>query len=140
MAPELEISLDQSAIERWFHEQHGADRWTTLYLSSGKMAETGIGLYSCLIPPELREKSLKEPSWDLMIGSGGPGFSQEWREDEVVTTYHRMGGWDGIEPIVIVRIFHHGRPRYVEITEELRLLSNLFENRQTGTFFEAEKD
>lgn len=133
------VTLDQSEIEHWFREKHGYERWTILY-QTGSMAVTGIGLYSCLIPVEKREDVLREPGWDLTIGSGGPGFSQERHGDESITTYHRLSDSDGIEPLVLVRTFHHGRPSYAEISEELRLLFNLYEDRQSGSFYEARDD
>jgi hypothetical protein len=83
---------------------------------------------------------MRDPGWDLATSSGGPGFSQEYGADQITTTYHRLGSLDGIEPIVIARHFHHGRPDYIEVSEELRLLFNLFEDRQTGIYYEATDD
>ncbi len=131
--------LPQVKIEEWFREVHGTERWTTIYQSS-KAAETGISLYACLVPPDQRSQSLRNPGWDLQIGSGRPGFSQGWHEGETITTYHRVAEPGDIEPIAIVRHFHHGRPDYVEISEDLRLLFNLYEDRTTGVFYEAEED
>jgi plasmid stabilization system protein ParE len=139
MEDNLEAILLQSQIVEWFSDKYGNERWTTIY-QSGSLAKTGVSLFACLIPVERCAKSLAEPSWDLRIGSGGPGFITEWRSGESVTYYRRMGEDEGIEPIALVRHFHHGRPDYVEISEDLRLLFNLYEDRSRGLFYEVEED
>jgi hypothetical protein len=75
-----------------------------------------------------------------MFSRGGPGFSQEWDGGTYRTTYLRPNEPDGIDPIVLERTFHHGRPTYVEISEEFRLLFDLYEDRQSGIFYQAEDD
>lgn len=139
MSSELAMSLDQHTVERWFCDEHGCDRWTTLYRRSAA-AESGIGLYACLIAPRRRAQALQTPGWELLLGSGGPGFSQEGRCDAAITRYHRWSSLPDAEPLVILREFHHGRPSYMEIAEELRLLFNLFEDRLSGSFYEAQED
>src|SRR6476659_3037224 len=133
-----EVALQQADLERWFREEHGTGRWTTIYKSTD--LRTDPRLFAYLISPERRDDTLRHPGWDFLPGWGGPGFSQEPEGGEIVTTYRRMGEPDGIEPIAIVREFHHGRPDYVEVAEDLRLLFNLYEDRATGVFFEAERD
>jgi hypothetical protein len=132
-------TLDQKDIERWFRERHGVERWTTIY-QRGRLAQTSLVLYSCLLPLDRIDDALKDPSWDLMISRGGPGFSQEWDGGTYRTTYLRPNEPDGIEPIVLERTFRHGRPTYVEISEELRLLFDLYEDRQSGIFYQVEED
>ena len=80
---------------------------------------------------------LNDPGWDFQIG---PGFNQEWRGDEVITTYHRLWCDDAIGPLVIVRHFPHGRPSSFEISQELGLLFELYEDRHTGLFNEMQDD
>lgn len=139
MVNEPGATLDQLGVERWFRDEHGNQRWTTIY-QQGKLTETAIALYSCLLPLEQIEQSLRAPGWDLIVSRGGPGFSQTWTEGKLTTTYHRPNDPDQVEPLVLVREFHHNRPGYVEISEEFRLLFNLYEDRQNGRFYEVEDD
>lgn len=139
MADKIEVTFDQSDVERWFQEVHGTTRWTVLYQTT-KMGDTGINLFSYLMPPERCKQALTEPSWDLPVGNGGPGYSVSWADGEKVTIYHRIGEPGSIEPIVFVRHFPHGRPDSLEISEDLRLLFNLYEDQAKGVFYEAEDD
>lgn len=139
MEANLESVLPQAEVEEWFCEKYGNERWTTIY-QSGNRAETEVSLFACLIPVELCAKSLSKPSWDLQIGRGGPGFMTEWQGSERVTSYRRMGEQGNIEPIAIVRHFYHGRLDHVEISEDLRLLFNLYEEKARGLFYEVEED
>ncbi len=135
----LQATIEQTAIEKWFCEQHGMERWTILY-RNGNLAMTGLSLFACLLPIDRCKQSLQNPGWDLTIGSGGPGFSQRWYEGERHIAYHRVAGVGYIEPIVIVQSFHNNHPDYVTLTEDLRLLFNLYEDRERGEFYEMEKD
>jgi hypothetical protein len=133
-----EVALQQADLERWFRVKHGTERWTTIYKSTG--SRTDFRLFSYLIPPERRDEILGQPGYDFLPGGERPGFSRKYEGEEIVTTYQRIGELGGIEPVAIVREFHHGRPDYVEVAEDLRLLFNLYEDRATGVFFEIESD
>lgn len=130
--------LEQLGVEEWFRSSHGTDRWTPLYQSAG-WEETGTALFSCLLDPDSIADSLGSFGWDIQPGDGGPGFSQEYGNSETITRYHRSSELAN-EVIVLVRSFQGGRDSYFEISEELRLLFNLYEDRVTGKFFEIESD
>jgi hypothetical protein len=96
-------------------ERIGSEQWVTVY--SNHHGTDGHGGYFCALVPE---KSVTEvmgrDSWELMIGNGLPGFSQQYGGKEPVTTYHRFGGDDEVEPLVFVRSFHGLKPDYIELS------------------------
>lgn len=109
--------------------QLGKTEWVTICAQEGaiKNVDQG-GMYSALIPPKKIKTSLKDYQWDLMKGSGRPGFISFHKEGEYVTEYYRISD-DGIEPFVHWRHFPD-RMGYTEISEEFRLYFDLYEVRK----------
>lgn len=109
--------------------------WVTVYsykTSTNNISETSICKYSCLCPIDHIEKTLKNHSWDLCIGSGLPGLITYGFGKESKTEYSRYGNDDDIEPLVITQSFHgvieDPAPR---ISEEFILFLNLFQKDNT---------
>lgn len=116
------------------HAQHvettlGTETWVTVYEYTTADLET-VSHFCALTTAADVEEALQNPSWDLRIGSGGPGFvffgDGEWEylptgEDE-----------RPIEAFIHCRDFHGIRPNYMEVSEQFRLLFNLFEDKRTG--------
>ena len=59
----------------------------------------GPVFYSALIREDKMAKSLEEPSWDLRIGDGGPGFSFRYEDGKEIGSYYRHSD-EGVEPFV----------------------------------------
>jgi len=112
----------------------GKGQWTHLYVSTGRIVEHSVGQYSACLTQDWAKEAINDPSWDLSLGSGEPGFSQSYSSGVPVTTYHRFSDHD-VEPLVYYREFHGIRPRELELSEEFRLLFNLWEDRKTRTYF-----
>lgn len=121
----------KEAYETFLRE--GTGQWTYLYRSWGKISDFSGAQFSALLTKARAAKASGSSSWDLPIGSGGPGFSQSYSGGRARTTYHRIGTED-VEPLVHYRDFHGVRPRELELSEEFRLLFNLWEDRKTRTF------
>lgn len=109
--------------------------WVTVYsykTSTNNISETSICKYSCLCPIDHIEKTLKNHSWDLCIGSGLLGLITYGFGKESKTEYSRYGNNDDIEPLVITQSFHgvieDPAPR---ISEEFILFLNLFQKDNT---------
>lgn len=106
--------------------------WVTVYARDKRDNEDG-GYYSALVPVGDIDAHLVEPSWDLDLGDGTPGFSFYF--DGRASEYHRFGDDSGVEPLVVCRFFHGIKPSYVEVSEEFRHFHNLYEDRATRTLF-----
>lgn len=111
----------------------GADGWTVAFADVEGPGVTG-GRFCCFLAPGDRlNRALRDPSWDLRAGDGGPGFigygGDEWR-------YEYMGvGGDGVVPLVLHRTFHDGSDAVVELVEDFRLLWELREDREHEEFW-----
>lgn len=109
-------------------------QWTYLYRSWGEVGSFSGGQYSALLPKRRVEHARNDFGWDLMVDSGGPGFSQTNTKRGWRTTYHRLSS-DAVEPLVLYRSFDGLRPREFELSEEFRLLFNLWEDRKSKTYY-----
>ena len=107
--------------------------WITVYRNVNTETESS-GIFCALIPSASLDDVLREPSWDLRIGSGMPGCRVRYEGDSEVTSYDRFGAHGGIEPLIILRSFHGVRERYVEVLEEFRLFHNLYHDRQSDQY------
>jgi hypothetical protein len=113
--------------------KEASGQWTCLYRSWGDISSFSGGQYSALFPEARVERARGDFGWDLMVGSGAPGFSQMNTESGWETTYERRS--DDVEPLVLYRSFNGLRPRELELSEEFRLLFNLWEDRKTKTYY-----
>ncbi|WP_146647154.1 hypothetical protein [Labilithrix luteola] len=114
-------------------EAIGTSQWTTVY--SRHRGADGNGGYFCALVDEKKVPDvMSRDSWDLMIGNGLPGFSQSYGGKKPVTKYHRFGGHDGIEPLVLVRSFHGLKADYIELLEEFRHLLNLYYDKHNDRY------
>lgn len=111
-------------------DQLGKGEWIAAYAAREDIA-AGPVFYSALIREDRVAKSLEDSSWDLRIGSGGPGFWFHYENGEQVASYHRYSE-EGVEPLVLMRSFHNIKPGYPEIAEEFRLYFNLYDDRRNN--------
>jgi len=110
----------------------GKDEWIVVYSSHRNDSEWSV-FYSALISEKKIKKSLSDPSWDLSIGSGLPGFSFYFKNRKEIGTYSKCSD-DGIEPLVVRRGFHGMKDGYWELSEEFRYYFNLYEDRPHNKF------
>lgn len=120
-------------------QEAGTGAWTVLWEQIHDDETTNLGRYSALASTARRDEILEKPSWDLMVDSGGPGFTVWYEGDEKRTEYSRVGFDDGVEPFVHHRSFHGVRPSYVELSEQFRLFHNLYDAGD-GKLFRIEDD
>lgn len=114
--------------------KHGEELWVTVYKREPiNNTDHDGGMYCALVSQEKTEQAIKQPGWDLMIGSGGPGFCTSYQDGEEVTTYYTNSDDDFLRPI-LVRDFHGRKEDYIEILEEFRLFHNLYHDNKTGSF------
>jgi hypothetical protein len=110
----------------------GKGEWITIYAGNEDHLN-GPVFYSALISENRVGRSLEDPSWDLMIGNGRPGFSFRFEDEKEIASYYRCSD-DGVEPIIMWRDFHGIRESYWDVSEELRLYFNLYEDRPNHKF------
>lgn len=103
----------------------GSDLWVPVYRSESSVRERS-GIFCALIGSNRIAKSLRDPSWDLMVGDGLPGISVTYRGKEQTPHYQRFGSRDGIEPLLMYRSFHGLRSDFIELSEEFRHFHNLY--------------
>ena len=94
-------------------------------------------IYCALIPSEQIEDALQGDTWDLSHGQGLPSSNGMYRSPENLE-YLRFGNSDGIEPLVIDRIFHGPKEDYVEISEEFRLFHNLYHDQRRDEYIKLD--
>lgn len=114
--------------------KHGEENWVTVYkLDSINNSDHDGGMYCALISKENTEKAMEKAGWDLMVGSGGPGFCTSYQDGESTTSYYTNSDEGFLRP-VLVRDFHGRKDDYIEILEEFRLFHNLYYDEKSGSY------
>jgi hypothetical protein len=114
-------------------EKIGREPWVTVY--EQHRTETENDAFFCaLMPLEGVSEALKDPSWDLRIGAGGPGCMNFCISGTERTEYFRYGNNQGLEPLVLCRSFLGGQQSTIEIAEEFRLFHNLLHDDRNGRY------
>lgn len=114
--------------------------WIILY----KKAEEESARFefsSALASPDKVPELLESIDRDLNPDQGGPEFSGDGSDTEVV--YLKHGPREGMRPIILLREFSGSHPEYFEVAEEFRLYHNLVEilhpeDRDRRTLFKIE--
>lgn len=109
----------------------GKSEWITAY-SNNDGKEESSGFYCAVISKNRIKSSLSDPSWDLHIGDGQPGFEFTYNKGKETAVYHRF--FDEVEPLVVKRYFHGMKDNYCEVSEEFRYYFNLYEDRRNNKF------
>ncbi|WP_261547477.1 hypothetical protein [Burkholderia multivorans] len=128
-----ELPLDN--FLEWIKKVHGEENWVTVYKQIQEPdGSADGGFYSALISQEKTDKAMTDPSWDLLLGRGGPGFSVSWEDGVEKHEYHQYSH-DGLRPLVIYRDFHGRKDGYLEVQEEFRFLHNLYHEPKAGIYY-----
>ncbi|MGD0863792.1 MAG: hypothetical protein ABSA21_13725 [Candidatus Limnocylindrales bacterium] len=129
---------EQLGTLKWFREL-GTRQWLPI---CGHRDEGGVrvGWYSALAPVSYRPQALEKPSWDLLHGLHGPGFSESSDGQGGWTrSYHRISS-EPLEPLAIERGFEGIKPAYLELAEEFRLFHNLWQDPSSrGRFLKLDE-
>jgi len=125
--------IQQQVLKQFLGEASG--QWTCLHRRwrSSTTGHSG-GAYSCLLTSSQARKAITHTSWDLMYETGGPTFVQQHSGGRWRTSYARPGA-DGIEAIVHVRFIPGDRPVQIDVSEEFRLLFELFGRAGTADLY-----
>lgn len=122
-------------IVEFITNQHGEEMWVTVYKTEKiNNSDHDGGMYSALVSKEKTKKVMEQYGWDLMIGSGGHGFSTSYKNGKSFTTYYKNSDEGFLRP-VLIRDFHGRKDNYIEILEEFRLFHNLYHDVMSGSYF-----
>jgi hypothetical protein len=133
MANEIDLKFSDFLAK---FSNFGKSEWITVYANHRDNSEW-TGFYCALISNNMIEKSLSDPSWDLSIGHGLPGFVFHSENGKEIATYYRYSD-EGIEPLVIWRSFYGMKDGYCEISEEFRHYFNLYEDKVNNKFIKID--
>lgn len=122
---ELDDLLRQTRMQERFR-QNGRGPWTVVY-SSWRDETSNGAQFAAFSGPSRSKPALADAGWEFHIGDGLPGFSQSYSNGEAETHYHRFGGHDGLEPLVIVQEHYGALPEMLpQLAEEFRHYHNLW--------------
>ena len=94
------------------------------------------GQYMAFAQPQMRNKILSHGGWDFSKGDGFPGFAMTGEE----TKYTKGDKLPEFEPLVICQHYYGVVPDELHISEEFRLLMNLWQDPKSGDYFEIKDD
>ena len=89
------------------------------------------------MPVENIDEAYRDYSWNSYIGTQCPGFIEY---GDKITYEANPLNFDSCLNIVQYREFYGIKPNYVEISEEFRLLNNLYHDINTNIFYEIEEN
>ena len=120
MKSEYKASYYQSENQKYIENTYGKEQWIRV---SGHcdMNNADAAFWCGLVDKSQCEKVFINHSWDIIKGSGGPGFEGVAGE----YLYKRNLLDNGLEPLLYYREFFGVKPDYVELAQEFVLLNNL---------------
>ena len=115
---------------------NGDGPWTVVYddwhLDNG---DNG-GRYMAFAQPQMRDKILSHGGWDFSKGDGHPEFSCREQDVQYIRSYKAPE----FEPLVILQHFYSAVPDVLHISEEFKLLMNLWQDPKSGDYYEIKDD
>jgi len=116
--------------------KHGEENWVTVYKSEPIGGSPhDAGMYCALVSKDQTNNAMDHAGWDLMTGSGGPGFSTSYENNEKLVIYHNNIDGDFLR-VVLNREFHGRKENYVQILEEFTLIFNLYFDNKTNCYID----
>lgn len=113
----------------------GKGLWIQVY-GSRNMYGADACFWAGLIPNDNIKEVLKTTDWEHKIGCKGPGFVQ-YGNDEIV--YDRYCDSE-YEPLLYLRDYFGIKEPHIEISEEFRLLNNLYYNDIEKKYYEINEN
>lgn len=107
---------------------NGDDGWTVVYENFPNTGAHFGGRYAVLSNPTLRSEILGRDTWEFTKGDGHPCFNS-------LGEYRRNDKFPDYEPLIILHEFHDVVPDTLVVSEEFRLLMNLWEDTETRNFY-----
>ncbi|WP_315344742.1 hypothetical protein [Rothia dentocariosa] len=115
---------------------NGDGPWTIVYDDWRFDNDADGGRYMAFAQPQMHTKILSHGGWDFSKGDGFPGFVTNGEE----TRYAKGDKLPEFEPLVIYQHYYGVVPDELHISEEFRLLMNLWQDPKSGDYFEIKDD
>lgn len=128
----MKDNFTQIENSNYIINRFGKELWIQVYGHRNFNGADGY-LWTCLIPNYHIEDSLKNSDWESNPGCDSPGFVRYGRD---VIKYDRYSG-SKYEPLIFLRDFHGIKEPYIEISEEFRLLNNLYFDYRENKYYEV---
>lgn len=119
---------------------NGTDTWTVVCDSWYNENESYGGRYSVFAHPDLRESILNHEDWDFQKDDGIPCFSKISPQGREEVTYRRNRVAGKFEPLITIQDFNGVVQSSVVVSEEFRLLMKLWQDQNTGNYYEIRDD
>jgi hypothetical protein len=119
----------QTENANYIINRFGKELWVQVYGNRDLNGADGL-FWAGLIPNDKVDKALKSTDWDHEIGCISPGFVIYGSKDR---RFDRFSGSE-YEPLLYLREFHGIKDPYIEISEEFRLLNNLYFDTQENQY------
>ena len=116
---------------------NGREPWTIVYDDWNHEDGARGGRYACFAQPEQRQRIVSHREWDFTEVDGIPSFRSN---DEGKEVYCRNGNVLGFEPLIIKQEFHGVVPDSLLLSEEFRLLMNLWTDSTSRNFYMISDD
>lgn len=116
---------------------NGREPWTVVYDDWNYEDSARGGRYACFAQPEQRQRIVSHREWDFTEVDGIPSFRIN---DEGKEVYCRNGNVLGFEPLIIKQEFHGVVPDSLLLSEEFRLLMNLWTDSTSRNFYMISDD
>ena len=114
----------------------GKELWIQVSGNRNMDASSAV-FWAALMPVENIDEAYRDYSWNSYIGTQCPGFIEY---GDKITYEANPLNFDSCLNIVQYREFYGIKPNYVEISEEFRLLNNLYHDINTNIFYEIEEN
>lgn len=122
----------QKDNQEYVKTRYGREEWVQV---SGNRKLNGANalFWATLMPLSETKNIFDDVSWNSHIGTQPPGFVKNGSD----VFYERtLSQPDSCENIVNIREFYGVKPSYAELTEEFRLLNNLYYDVKTNKYYE----
>ena len=123
MSEEKNIDLEQKDLQEFILNKLGKEDWIEVYRDG--FGSKSVTFWCALVKSDKVPAMLEKADWDFLIGYGRPGHIV-YGIDEKRIEYFRYGNDDGFQPLVYPRAFGKKKRSFVEVSEEFRLLYNLY--------------
>lgn len=110
---------------------YGKEQWIQI-AGECNLHNSIASFWCCLFSIDHLDDVISSPDWDSKYTDCFPGFIC-FGDD---TQYHRYSSLcDYIEPLLFYREFYGVKKNYVEVSEEFRLLNNMYFDSQNNTYY-----
>ena len=115
---------------------NGDGPWTVVYDDWHLDNDDNCSRYMAFAQPQMRDKILSHGGWDFPKGDGHPEFSCREQDVQYIRSYKAPE----FEPLVILQHFYSAVPDVLHISEEFKLLMNLWQDPKSGDYYEIKDD